>query len=117
LARDALAAKRGASRKLADGMKKAGGRTGFFRTCARAYCAGAGSAGAGSVAGGVAGSAGAGAGSVAPGTLSVVVVSVESLQAATVSKARADTEARTSFFITVSLVKRPPVGADVRGEK
>jgi hypothetical protein len=92
------------------GVKKAG-RTGFFRRIeTNPYWAGAaGSAGAGSVAGGVAG-AGAGSVVVASGTPWVVVVSVESLQAATLKRAKADTEARTSFFITISFMSRPQQG-------
>jgi hypothetical protein len=40
-----------------------------------------------------------------------VVVSVESLHAATLNRAKAETEARTSFFITYLLIGRPhPVG-------
>ena len=74
------------------------------------YWAGAGSAGAGSIgsaAGGLAGSAGAGSVVVVSGTLCVVVLSAESLHAATLSKARAETEARTSFFMTISFRGRP----------
>ena len=70
----------------------------------------AGSAGAGSIgsaAGGLAGSAGAGSVVVVSGTLCVVVLSAESLHAATLSKARAETEARTSFFMTISFRGRP----------
>jgi hypothetical protein len=61
------------------------------------------------VAGGLAGSIGAGAGSVVVvfGTPCVVVVSAESLHAAMLNKARAETEARTSFFMTYLLNGRP----------
>jgi len=95
-------------------MKKAG-LAGFLRHIGlKPYCAGAGWAGAGAAAGGVAGSVGAGAGSVGvvvvvevSGTPWVVVLSVESLHAATLSRASAETEARTSFFITYLLMVRP----------
>jgi hypothetical protein len=42
------------------------------------------------------------------GTLWVVVLSVESLHAATLRRARADTEARTSFFMIFLLRGTPP---------
>jgi hypothetical protein len=44
---------------------------------------------------------------VVSGTLCVVVVSAESLHAATVNSANAETDARTSFFMTYLLNARP----------
>jgi hypothetical protein len=48
---------------------------------------------------------------VVSGTLCVVVVSAESLHAATVNSANADADARTSFFMTYLLsAARTPLG-------